>query len=180
MKSPWKFLADLASRGRTANNPASAPEAEPSKQDEPSLAPQEDTTASFEPSDDVTSAAVDAPDEQVDLAETVVDPTEISEPASAAIPPEPPRDDDHGLERAPSTQPKTVQRRARKISARPVAAVEAIEPKEVPVVVRPPPTMSEQVAFLDEEVRQLRRQLSEKLRLQNEQLERLLKRFDPS
>lgn len=180
MKSPWKYLAGLASRGRTANTAESLPEAETLKQDEPSLAAEEHATASLEPSDDVTSAAVDAPDKPADLAENVVDPIGIIEPASAAISADPPRDEDRALERAPLTQPKTVQRRARKTSARPVAVAKAIEPKEEPVAVRPPLTLSEQVAFLDVEVRQLRRQLSEKLRLQNEQLERLLKRFSPS
>ncbi|MCK3777316.1 hypothetical protein MZK49_11340 [Ensifer sesbaniae] len=55
-----------------------------------------------------------------------------------------------------------------------------MQPKEASVVVRSPPTLSDEVAALDEEVRQLRRQLTEKLRLQNKQLAGLLKRFDRS
>ena len=180
MKSPWKYLAGLASRGRTAKPPESLPEAEPLKQDEPPLAAEEHATASLEPSDDVTSAAIDALDKPAALTGVVVDPVEIIEHVAAAMRGDRPRDDDHALERAPSTQPKTGQRRARKTSARPVAVVDASEPKEAPIAVLPPPTLSEQIAFLDEEVRQLRRQLTEKLRLQNKQLEGLLKRFDAS
>lgn len=180
MKSPWKYLAGLASLGRTAKDRPIPPEAEPLKQDEPLLAPEEDIPPSLERTVHVTSAGVDVPDEPADLTGTVVDPIERIERVSAAIRAEPARDDDHALERAPSTQPKTVRRRARKTSARPVAVVDAIEPEEAPVVVPPPPILSEQIAALDEEVRQLRRQLSQKLRLQNKQLEGLLKRFDAS
>jgi len=41
-----------------------------------------------------------------------------------------------------------------------------------------PLSLSEEIAVVDEEVMELRRQLAEKLRLQNKQLEVLLKRFD--
>lgn len=180
MKSPWKYLAELASLGRAAKVLESRQEAETSKQDESSLAPEEGTPAPLDRSDVAASATVDGPDKPADLTGNVVDPVEIVEQVSAATAVDSPHDDNDVLERARSAHLRKVQRRARKPSARPIAVVEATQPQETPSAVRLPPTVSEQVAALDEEVRQLRRQLTEKLRLQNKQLEGLLKRFDAS
>ncbi|WP_143032986.1 hypothetical protein [Sinorhizobium sp. NFACC03] len=168
MKSPWKFLLDLASRGTATGQAKSAPGIETKKPEElpapiveTPVAPLDEAVTSAD-----TVANESANNRLLETAPVVEEPIGRNEPSRAG--------------RAPSTQPKTVQRRARMTSAKPVAVVDAIEPKEAPVAVRPTPSLSEQVAALDEEVRQLRRQLSEKLRLQNEQLERLLKRFDTS
>lgn len=180
MKSPWKYLAGLTSFGRTTKEPASPPEAKTSKPDEPSFAPEEGIPAPLDRSDDAASAAVGGPDTSTDPTGNLVVPVEIVEQVSAAIAVDSPRADDHAPERAQSARLRKVQRRVRKPSARPVAVVKAIQPKEAPIVVRPPPTLSDEVAALDEEVRQLRRQLTEKLRLQNKQLAGLLKRFDAS
>ncbi|NRQ17434.1 hypothetical protein [Ensifer sesbaniae] len=180
MKSPWKYLAGLTSFGRTIKEPASPPEAENSKPDEPSFAREEGIPAPLDRSDDGASATVDGPDTSADPTGNLVVPVEIVEQVSAAIRVDSPRADDHASERAQSAQPRKVQRRVRKPSARPVAVVAAMQPKEASVVVRSPPTLSDEVAALDEEVRQLRRQLTEKLRLQNKQLAGLLKRFDRS
>ncbi len=168
MKSPWKFLRDLASRGTAGEHAKSAPDIETRKSEELPAPIVETPIATIDEA--VTSADTvaneSANNRLLEPAPVVEEPIGRNEPSRAR--------------RAPSTQPKTAQRRARKTSAKPVAVVDAIEPKEAQVAVRPPPTLSEQVAALDEEVRQLRRQLSEKLRMQNEQLERLLKRFDAS
>ncbi|WP_426289733.1 hypothetical protein ACN9MC_35095 (plasmid) [Ensifer adhaerens] len=168
MKSPWKFLRDLASGGTATEQAKSAPDIEtktPEALPAPVVvAPIATIDEAVAPTDTVANES--ANNRLLETAPVVEEPIGRNEPSRAG--------------RAPSTQPKTVQRRARKTSAKPVAVVDAIEPKEAPVAVRPPPSLSEQVAALDEEVRQLRRQLSEKLRLQNEQLERLLKRFDDS
>jgi len=179
MKSPWKYLAGLTSFGRTIKEPVSPPEAETSKPDEPSFAPEEGIPAPLDRTDDAASAAVDVPDKPTDPTGNLVVPVEIVEQVSAAITVDSPRADEHASERGQSAKPRKVQRRVTKPSARPVA-VKAIQPKEAPVVGRPPPTSFDEVAALDEEVRQLRRQLTEKLRLQNEQLAGLLKRFDAS
>ncbi|MEY9534737.1 hypothetical protein [Sinorhizobium fredii] len=180
MKSPWKYLAGLTSFGRTIKEPVSPPEADSSKPDEPSPAPEEGTPAPLDRSDDAASATVDVPDKPTDPTGNLVVPVEIVEQVSAAITVDSPRADDHASERGQSARLRKVQRRVRKPSARPVAVVKAIQPREAPIVVRPPPTLSDEVAALDEEVRQLRRQLTEKLRLQNKQLAGLLKRFDAS
>jgi len=168
MKSPWKFLRDLASRGTAGEHAKSAPDIDTKKAEELPAPLVEAPIASIDdaaPSTD-TVANETVTDHPLEAPPIVEEQVGGNEPSRAG--------------RAPSTQPKTAQRRARKTSAKPVAVVDAIEPKEAAVAVRPPPSLSEQVAALDEEVRQLRRQLSEKLRLQNEQLERLLKRFDTS
>jgi len=180
MKSPWKYLAGLATFGRTIKEPVSPPEADSSKPDQPSLAPEEGTPVPLDRSDDAANVAVDGPDKPTDPTANLVVPVEIVEQVSAAITVDSPRADDHGLERAQSARLRKVQRRVRKPRARPVAVVKAIQPKEAPIVVRPPPTLSDEVAALDEEVRQLRRQLTEKLRLQNKLLQGLLRRFDRS
>ncbi|WP_104668184.1 hypothetical protein [Ensifer adhaerens] len=180
MKSPWKYLAGLATFGRTTKEPVSPSEAETSKSDQPSFAPEKGIPVPLDRSDDATSATLDGPGTSADPTGNLVVPAEIVEPVSAAITVDSPRADDHGLERAQSARLRKVQRRVRKPSARPVAVVKANQPKEATIVVRPPPTLSDEVAALDEEVRQLRRQLSEKLRLQNKQLAGLLKRFDRS
>ncbi|WP_429809111.1 hypothetical protein [Ensifer sp. B1-9] len=180
MKSPWKYLASLATFGRTIKEPVSPPEAETSKPDQPSLAPEEGAPVPWDRTDDAASAAVDVPDKPTDPIGNLVVPVEIIEQVSAAITVDSPRVDDHASERAQSARLRKVQRRVRKPRARPVAVVKAMQPKQAPIVVRPPPTLSDEVAALDEEVRQLRRQLTEKLRLQNEQLQGLLKRFDRS
>ncbi len=179
MKSPWKYLAGLTSFGRTIKEPASPPEAETSKPDEPSFAPEEGIPAPLDRSDDGAGATVDGPDTSADPTGNLVVPAEIVELVSVAITVDSPRADEHASERGQSAQPRKVQRRVTKPNARPVA-VKAIQPKEAPVVGRPPPALFDEVAALDEEVRQLRRQLTEKLRLQNEQLAGLLKRFDAS
>ncbi|MBV7518911.1 hypothetical protein [Ensifer sp. ENS12] len=168
MKSPWKFLRDLASRGTATEQAKSAPEIETKKPEvlpAPVVAaPMASIVEAATPTDTVANES--ANNRLLETAPLVEDPIGRNAPSRSG--------------RAPSTQPKTVQRRARRTSAKPAAVVEAIEPKEAQVAVRPTPSLSEQVAALDEEIRQLRRQLSEKLRLQNEQLERLLKRFDDS
>ena len=179
MKSPWKYLAGLATFGRTTKEPVSPSEAETSKSDQPSFAPQEGVAVPLDRSDDAASATLDGPGTSADPTGNLVVP-EIVEQVSAATTAESPRADDHGLERAQSARLRKVQQRVRKPRARPVAVVKAIQPKEATIVVRPPPTLSDEVAALDEEVRQLRRQLTEKLRLQNKQLQGFLKRFDRS
>lgn len=182
MKSPWKYLIELASLGRTAKESASPPEAEIAKQNRLSAAPEEGTPAPLDRAEGAATPTVDASSRTADLTGNVVDPVEIIEQVAAAIRVDRPRAVDHASEGAPSAQrrPQTVPRRVRKTGARPVAVAEDIRPREAPWDVRSPPTLSEEVAALDEEVRQLRRQLTEKLRLQNKQLERLLSRFGAS
>ena len=201
MKSPWKFLAQLTSRGRPAETPAASSEhdakttAIESEAQQTSTLPSSSTEAPDRPYDDETSAvdpvatttsnetgrdhdatpAVSQPiDDDVVQVET---PAEVSQ-SNAEAP---------ALVRQNATSkksPRTPQakRPARARRARIDRDAERAGPTNEDQTAQSPsrPTFFEEVASLDEEIGQLRRQLAHKLHLQNVQLKKMLERFDIS
>ncbi|MCY1740779.1 hypothetical protein [Ensifer sp. SL37] len=173
MKSPWKYLADLVSPRQAGKEPESLSETKVSnptellvsrkgleKPEDPIEAKTATGDTSHEPvSTESTFVAIEIVDEMGKNSRPNQD--RVATPA----------------ERSPGARSR--QRRARKKAAEPVGMADPVGAPKTSAVPRVP-TLSDAVAALDEEVRQLRRQLTEKLRLQNSLLDRLLKRFDPS
>lgn len=164
MKSPWKYLVQLASLRRTAKEPES---------------PRE--IATEEPVGEVDDPIVEAPNEvagNLDAATVGGEraPTTTVDRSS---------DDDHMALPEPAGPPRPPptkrQRRSQKTSASDVAVADAVEygdgDSSAP---QPPMTFVDEMTALDEDIRQLRRRLAEKLLLQNMQLKKMLERFDAS
>lgn len=165
MKTPWKFLLDLASRGRSAES-----------------GPATDTPKSRPPSAPV-APPVAVPTVLSDARPTEAAPSEIAKDLNETkdIAVEVVGDKGHsplladrtGIdERAgrPMRQPSVRRARASK-------SVAATARDGAPDVDAPRMTFSDEVTALDEEVRQLRRELAAKLSLQNAQLKKMLERF---
>ncbi|KQW72353.1 hypothetical protein [Ensifer sp. Root127] len=184
MKSPWKYLVELASQGRKAKEPDSPREIETSKLDETSKAPAEQTRMPLGTADGITTPTVETSNESAgipDIApDTVAVPADPSDKAAAVPVDQPSADNQLPPKRVQPPQERSTETRRRSQRAvRNVADVDADKREEDESFdVRPPLTFSDEVAALDEEVRQLRGQLAEKLRLQNNQLKALLERFE--
>ncbi|MFK0276228.1 hypothetical protein ACIQUG_21310 [Ensifer sp. NPDC090286] len=170
MKSPWKFLLDLASRGRTA---------QPS---EP--APGIDTEHPAASSTAIDTAAAPASAVQAKQIDTANGPGgevfPAIETASDDRRPDTAMNEVSAVEPVKPTRRKSFARQARgkKSSVDNVAASTKVEyeatKSDVPV---PPVTFADEVSALDEDIKQLRRQLADKLSLQNAQLKKMLERF---
>lgn len=185
MKSPWKFLVRLASRGSVAEESASTREIDTDKPNAPSPTPIQPDDVAPQPIDSVEAessevgsdlgavtveTAVIEVDRGKDASTTTVDRTKARTQVLQA-------------ERTHPPQPKPVKRqtRTRKTSVGNVAVVAAVKHVDGSSgVALPPMTFIDEVAALDEEINQLRRQLAEKLFLQNAQLKKMLERFDAS
>ncbi|NVD42911.1 hypothetical protein HT585_29005 [Ensifer sp. HO-A22] len=169
MKAPWKYLVQLASLGRTVKAPENPPEIETTDPErevaDPIVeAPNEEASSLDAPNIDTEVAAVDEGDGT--LAATV-----DRSPADAQVvlpepagPPQPP----------PTKRP----RRSRKTSAGDVAVAEVVEYGDGTSGAPQPPMTFDEMTALDKDIRQLRRRLAEKLRLQNTQLKKMLGRYD--
>ncbi|MBD9649925.1 hypothetical protein IB267_16330 [Ensifer sp. ENS09] len=176
MKSPWKFLVDLASRGRAVEQPERMPEAAPERPTEPPM-PMEDPIAAS--TSDGTAAIVETAlvavetdpvaGETVSLAVEIRDDQAIasvaSEPARATEAVVPPR-------RKLSRRHKPSKSKAQNVASADGVAYEVGNSKP-----RVPIAFADEVTALDEDIRQLRRQLGQKLALQNAQLKKMLERF---
>lgn len=164
MKSPWKYLVQLASFGRTVKEPESpheiATEEPIGDVDEPIVEASNEVAGNR---DTATVGGERAPTTTVDRSSTD-DRVALPEPAGPTRPP-----------------PAKKQRRSRKTSASDVAVADAVEygdgDSSAP---QPPMTFVDEMTALDEDIRQLRRRLAEKLLLQNIQLKKMLERFDAS
>jgi len=164
MKSPWKYLVQLASLGRTVKEPESPREIaieEPlGEVDEPIVEAPNEAAGNL---DAATVGGERAPTTTVDRS-SPDDRVALLEPAGPTRPP-----------------PTKRQRRSRKTSASDVAVADAVEygdsDSSAP---QPPMTLADEMTTLDEDIRQLRRRLAEKLLLQNMQLKKMLERFDAS
>jgi hypothetical protein len=185
MKSPWKYLVQLASLGRTVKEPDSSRESETAK---PNAPPAHISALSVRTSD-VAEPIVAASNDAVSNLDTAATPTAIAEVAggeSAAVATvDRSTTDDHAVlpERAYPAQPLPVKRRRRgaKSNVKNVAVTDAVEyGGGRSSVAQPPMTFFDELAGLDAEIRQLRRQLAEKLLLQNAQLKQMLERYDAS
>ncbi|MCY1745084.1 hypothetical protein [Ensifer sp. SL37] len=170
MKAPWKYLVQLASLGRTVKAPENTSEIEAEdpadKVADPIVEASNEEPSSLDAANiDTEVAAVDQNDGTL---ATIVD----RSPADAQVmlseldgPPQPP--------------PTKRRRRSQKTSAGDVAVAEVVEYGDrrsgAP---QPPTTFVDEMKALDEDIRQLRRRLAEKLRLQNTQLKQMLGRYD--
>lgn len=171
MKSPWKYLAQLTSFGRADKEPDSPRETElqsPASEAAGPVAETPNETAG-DPGAAYTDAAVVAVDGGEPALVMAVDRSGADDHASR---PEPAR---------PRQAIPTRKQRRRKTSASAVAVADAIEYGDKGSgAAQPPMTFADEVAALDDEIRCLRRQLAEKLLLQNTQLKKMLERYDAS
>ncbi|MGE6784197.1 hypothetical protein ACQKGL_16945 [Ensifer adhaerens] len=177
MKSPWKYLLDLAWR-RSAEQPESVPEvgpeghrAPPSPTDAPVVTPRPVEVATT-----VEAAAVEVEsDPGAEGTGNVVVET-IGDKRGSAVASEQARAT-KAVDR-PRRKPSKQQVLGKKSNARNVAVAASVEYGAASSDARVPPTaFADEVAALDEDIRQLRRQLAVKLSLQNAQLKKLLERF---
>lgn len=186
VKSPWKLLAGLLSRGKTADqrhvdqaNPievlddAERPETRSTPSEtanEGDHAPGQESSAASqsgmietgdrqEPS--LTIAADDA-----DGTSAGDDPALTPDRTPGAM----------GAERQ-NPQRKPLPTIRRKTRAKVPAHTRDAEP-DIALAERPGPIEADPVQLLDREIRELRSQLAVKLRLQNDQLRQMLKRFE--
>ena len=169
MKAPWKYLVQLASLGRTVKAPENTSEIEAEepadKVADPIVEASNEEPSSLDaPNIDTEVAAVDQNDGTL---ATIVD----RSPADAQV-----------MLPEPAGQPQpppTKRRRSRKTSAGDVAVAEVVEYGDRSSgAPQPPMTFVDEMTALDEDIRQLRRRLAEKLRLQNTQLKQMLGRYD--
>lgn len=171
MKSPWKYLVELASLGRTANETDRSQVQETSQADTTSLTPatlvgdlvSPRVETPSEPASELDSMPMDIASALADRNERAAVP-QVQQPSTFA---RIPRD------RALSTK---TQQRIRQTGRGNSVKVDTGEAGSSGA--RPPLKFCEEVATLDDEVMQLRRKLAEKLRSQNNQLKSLLERFD--
>lgn len=170
MKSPWKYLAQLASLGRTVKTSENAPEIE-----------------TEDPAGEVDDLVVEASNEEPSSLDARNIDTEIAavdqnDGTLAAIVDRSPADAQGMLPEPagpPQPPPTKRRRRSRKTSAGDVAVAEVVEYGDRSSgAPQPPMTFVDEMTALDEDVRQLRRRLAEKLRLQNTQLKKMLGRHD--
>nr|WP_201009214.1 hypothetical protein [Rhizobium rhizogenes]QCL09380.1 hypothetical protein pC5.7c_513 [Rhizobium rhizogenes]QCL09550.1 hypothetical protein pC5.8a_58 [Rhizobium rhizogenes] len=174
MKSPWKFLVQLTSRGR----PAEAREGSIERDAETTAIESEAEQASALPLS--STEAVDRPDHDdtppVDLVATIRD--EVRQSSA----------DVHALVRENATRKKSPRipqtkrpARARKARAD-MNAASTVTARQDQSAQSPSPLeiFFEEAVSLDEEIKQLRSQLAQKLHLQNSQLKKMLQRFDAS
>ncbi|MBD9541348.1 hypothetical protein IB276_17995 [Ensifer sp. ENS04] len=175
MKSPWKFLRNLASRG-TATEPASAPDIEIRTPEEVPAAAVEAPIATIDEAAAQTAVVANEPanDRPLDAPSIVEETVSGDAPSTGRADQAQARVQESPSEDTPIKRPTRPKRSiARNVA--PAARVEyGTANSQVPA---PPLTFSEEVLALDEDIRQLRRQLTEKLSLQNAQLKKMLERF---
>ncbi|MGF6175456.1 hypothetical protein [Ensifer sp. 4252] len=186
MKSPWKYLVELASLGRAAKEAERAPENTTDKAHTPPVASVDAPSAQSLPDGAPAEPMVEASNEMaatldVATSEPIATPVDQSREAASRSLDRP--TGNHALlpDRARSTQP-------RPSNAQPRTKTKRVKDGTVrgdvefasanSAAQRPPMTFLEEVAALDAEVMQLRRQLTAKLRLQNTQLRKMLDRYD--
>ncbi|NTH49336.1 hypothetical protein G6K98_32420 [Agrobacterium rhizogenes] len=202
MKSPWKFLVELTSRGRAAETPAASTEddaettaieseaqqvpALPLNSTETSDRPDHEetppvdfgtTTTSNETASDLDARpAVSLPGDVEEIQAPVRKKTsQSSAEAPASVP------QNERSRRSPPTLQAKRPVRARR--ARTNVDAESARPTNKDQTAQSPSpreTLLNEAISLDEEIRRLRRQLAQKLHLQNAQLRTLLQRFDVS
>lgn len=176
MKSPWKFLLDLASRGTATEQAKNAPEIETKKPEvlpAPAVgAPIASIVEVATPTDTVANES--ANDRVLEAAPIVEETVGRNAPSTYLADQAPARDQQHPSEDSSIKR----QTRLKRSIARNVALATRVEygsgNAHVPA---PQMTFSEEVLALDEDIRQLRRQLAEKLTSQNAQLKKMLERF---
>ncbi|WFU91417.1 hypothetical protein QA644_24990 (plasmid) [Rhizobium sp. CC1099] len=194
MRSPWKFIAQLTSRRPLDNKSEESLDAAPEEkvavpqraveEVESSPAPPIETgisrddfpvestetgappqtngvplTAEFPTGSEMTEASAEAEGQQDHLTDATLDqpPLTATKPSSLAAP------------KRRVVKPKSTQGKQQPVPTRGEPVAESRLPRVSP---------SDQMTGLDDDIRQLRAQLAEKLKLQNEHLKRMLDRFD--
>jgi len=200
MKSPWKLLVQLSSRRRPAKvqENSIAHDAHPlgpeSEAENKSALPSDNPTeASTAPDHDADGAGgrvsmlSDKPTSDPNLTQAISQPIDIQE-AKTPVPSlqhSGAEADAVGPKSETSTKPQRkprVKRRERPKKTRVKVARSAVATNEAQSV---QPSSSEdsffnEVAIVDEEIKELRRRLAQKIYLQNIQLKKMLERFDVS
>ncbi len=169
MKTPWKYLVELASRGRTDKAAENPPE-----------------TEAEDPADEVADPIVEAlrkEESSLDVANSDTAVVAADEDDRAPRKLEQATADPQGVLTEPvgPPQPAATKRRrpSRKTGAVDVAVSKLAKYGDVRSgAPQPPMTFVNEMTTLDEDIRQLRCQLTEKLRLQNTQLKKMLGRYD--
>lgn len=191
MKSPWKFLAELTSRRRRADvqeglaghegkGELSQGEGE---QTSPNLPNASDGSAQNDhlPVDDVSAVTSTVAASDVVPVRAASEPMDfpILEPHDDGRPPSPParKANNHRLKAAGRKSEIAKGVRADAVVQKPAGSADEQPPEPL---ISPHQSFFASVRSLDEEIKQLRKQLAEKLHLQNVQLKRLLQRFDGS
>ncbi|APO70959.1 hypothetical protein IE4872_PD00426 (plasmid) [Rhizobium gallicum] len=203
MKTPWKFLAQLASRRRPTETRESSvgndadTEASESGVRNASALSSDSTEVSVRPDhnenpavDLVATTTSDEPDSDLDVPQAISPPNdgeEVQRPTRHEI--SRPGADAHAL--VPESKPskksprkprtKRPERRPKRTHADMVSGSATIANSDQSAQSSSPrEAFFDEVASLDEEITQLRIQLAQKLHLQNVQLVRMLERFDGS
>lgn len=173
MKSPWKFLAQLASRTWSSGEDESTREAEAA--DRSARVVSAANTAAMH-----VSHADHASDEsESDRNSLTVETADAEDPAEATSTIERKNEPEPATDRLLPLQSKAAKRknktRKTRGSGTPVEAVKLGASSGPPAI-----SSFEHAMVLDDEIKQLRRQLAEKLRLQNADLKKMLARFEKS
>ncbi|MFK3968814.1 hypothetical protein ACI2KT_35260 [Ensifer adhaerens] len=170
MKTPWKYLVELTSRGRTVKAAENPPE-----------------TEAEDPADEVADPIVEAlrkEESRLDIASSdtaVVAADEDDRSPSATV--EQATADPQGRLPGPVGPPQPAATKRRR-SSRKTGAVDVAVSKLAKYgdgssgAPQPPMTFVNEMTALNDDIRQLRRQLAQKLRLQNTQLKKMLGRYD--
>ena len=165
MKSPWKFLARFTSRRRSVETRESSTEHDADTEADESQAPQ----TSVLPLNTTEASGGSEHDESRSV-----------EPVATATSNETERDVEAARAVSASPRPKRPER-AKRTRTDMVAQSPAIAHRDQNAQASSSrETFFEEVAVLDEDIKQLRIQLAQKLHLQNDQLKRMLARFEVS
>jgi len=202
MKSPWKFLARLSSRRRPAKVQENSiahdadPEVLESEAENKSALPSDNPTEAFSTLDqdaagpiDQGSMVSDKPTRHPNVTQAISQPIYI-QAAKTPSPSETNYTCAEGKALGPQSERSARSQRIQGIKRRehPKRARPEVDPRSA---VATNEAQSEQpscsgdvffseVAILEEEIKELRRRLAQKLRLQNVQLKKMLERFDVS
>jgi hypothetical protein len=181
MKSPWKFLVQLTSRGRPAKTPAASIEhdaeatAVQSEVQQTSILPLSSTDIPNETDGhlDMTSV-VSLPGDAEDVQLPVRDEISRSNTEALAL-----MRQNAISEKSPrisqTKRPAHAKRARATMDAKSVVTTSKDHSPHTPLR---PETVFDEAVSLDEEIKQLRNQLAQKLYLQNVQLKKMLQRFD--
>lgn len=176
MKSPWKFLRDLASRGAATEPARSAREIEAKTPEELPTAAVEAPIATIDEAAAQTDVVANEPanDRPLDAPSSVEQMVGSNAPSTGRADQAQARVQENSSEDTPIKRPTRPKRSIARNVAPTAGVAYGIPNSHVPAR---PMTFSEEVLALDEDIRQLRRQLTEKLFLQNAQLKKMLERF---
>lgn len=190
MASPWKFLSRLVSRRQSSKEQQDGV-IDDVKSEEAVLERVEAATDTARDSFDRLGEGEPEPADQSDAAMTV---PEHPAQAGSAVQSEVDREraslvdaagtalsDEVDFSAAPTDEAPTISPSKRRPSAKQKRSEKAGLVKSVEILPQPPvspPTFSDEVQSLDEEIKLLRDQLARKLQVQNAQLRMLLKRFE--